>query len=93
MNNKSDPIVVIEARGSHTVAANGYKDEDTWLEAIAAYALQQRSDVAIQTQADVVSYLQDKRNVSVQVITQAEYLDAEGWDTEVVEAAGVLGWA
>jgi hypothetical protein len=93
VNNKSDSIVVIESRGAHCVAANGYKDEDTWLDAIAAYAKQQRSDLDIQTQSDAVSYLAEKSNVSVQIITQAEYLDADAWDSEVVEAATALGWA
>lgn len=92
MNNKSDPIVVIESRGAQLVAANGYKDEDAWLDAIAAYALAQCSDLDIQTQADAVAYLADKRNVGVKVITQVDYLDTEDWDLQVIEAAAALGW-
>lgn len=92
MNNQFDQIIVIESRGAHTECANYYKNEDTWLDAIAAYALQNRSDVSIQTQSDAVSYLQDKDNVSVQIITKAEFLDVEGWDDEIVSAAKAAGW-
>lgn len=93
MNNKSEPIVIIESRGARCVAANGYKDEDAWLDAIATYAKQQRSGTDIQTQTDAVVYLSDKLSVSIQIITQAEFLDTEGWDSKVVEAATTLGWA